>query len=161
MSSLSPSSLASRQLWLTFWGGMALTPLLCLAMALWFFTASSAHSGPQLVRDAFELTGSVWLVATLPALCFCWLRLGAMRWLFGYYLAQPGAGRRALVVVGTLALFMALVLASALGLYLYWRGYIEWQITSRLCVGFGLPWLLAALGASWWVLRPGAASSAK
>jgi len=154
-------SLAQRHFWLTFWGGLAAAPLLCLVFALAYFASSSAHSGPQLVRDTFALTGGVWLVATLPALLFCWLRLPAMRWLFAYYLARPGAGRKAVVLLGTLTLFGASLLAGALALYLWWRTAIEWMLVWRICTVMSLPWLLAVLGASGWVLRQPAAESVK
>ncbi|MGI4760636.1 MAG: hypothetical protein ACRYF0_08025 [Janthinobacterium lividum] len=157
----SPADLATRQLWRTFWGGLALTPLLCLVAAVLLPGKGGAEAASQLGRDFLSLTGIVWLFATLPALFFCWLRLGAMRWLCGYYLAQPGARRRALVVLGTLVLFGALVLASALGLFLFWRTAIEFRAVWGICTVFSLPWLLAALGASWHMLRPAAASPAK
>jgi hypothetical protein len=84
-----------------------------------------------------------------------------MRWLFAYYLASPVAGRKALVLLGTLALFGISILTGALILYLWGRTAFEWMPIWRLCVGFSLPWLLAALGASWWVLRPAAVRSVK
>jgi hypothetical protein len=116
---------------------------------------SSTYSGPQLVHDTVGLTGAVWLVATLPALLFCWLRLPAMNRLFAYYLARPVGRRQALVLLGTLVLCGASILTGALVLYLWWRTAIEWMAIWRICTGMSLPWLLAALGASWWVLRPG------
>lgn len=147
-------TLANRQLWRTFWGGLALMPLACLAVALALFSSSRAHSGPQLAKDFLLLTGGVGLLATLPALLFCWLHRGIMRWLFSYYLAKPGAGRQALVILGTLALFEVSVVAGTLVLFLVWQGYIEFIAIWRICMGFSLPWLLAAPGASWYVLRP-------
>ena len=162
MNDPTPDDLTTRHLWRTFWGGMAFTPLLCLGVALIMFGVGFHEKDASLglLYNTAVFTGSVWLVATLPALLFCWLRLGAMRWLFGYYLAQPGAGRRALVVLGTLVLFEALVLASTLGLFLFWRSVIEFRAIWSLCTAFSLPWLLAALWASWQVLRPTAISLA-
>jgi len=160
MNDPTPDDLTTRHLWRTFWGGMAFTPLLCLGVAVLMSGKSGVDFMPQLGRDFISLTGAVWLIATLPALFFCWLRLGAMRWLFNYFQAQPGAGRRALVVLGMLVLFEALVLASTLGLFLFWRSAIEFRAIWSLCTAFSLPWLLAALWASWQVLRPTATSLA-
>jgi len=84
-----------------------------------------------------------------------------MRWLFAYYLARPGAGRKAVVLLGTLILFGASLLAGALALYLWWRTAIEWMLVWRICTVMSLPWLLAVLGASGWVLRQPAAESVK
>lgn len=153
-----PQSLAIRHLWLTFWGGLALTPPLCLGAALLFYANSRAHSTQQLLTDIATLTGGMWLFATLPALFFCWLRLGAMRWIFGCYLTQLPTARVAQVVLGTLVLFEAGVLASTLALYLVWRTAIEWVAIWRICTGCSLPWLVAALWASWQVLRRPVAS---
>jgi hypothetical protein len=152
-------SLARQHFWLTFWGGLAVAPLLGLAVALGYFVNSSTHSKPQLVNDALVLTGGVWLVSTLPALLFCWLRLPAMQWLFAYCLARPVAGRKALAVLGTLVLFGASIIAGALVLYLWWRTAIEWTAIWRICTAMSLPWLLAALAGSWRVLRKAAAQS--
>lgn len=154
MATAAAQALATRHLWRTLWGGVALTLPLCTGLALLFSANGVDHSASRLLTDAAGLTGTVWLIATLPALFFCWLRLGAMRWLFDYYLARPTAGRRAQMVLGTLGAFEALVLASVLGLYLFWRPRIEFYIVWRVCTGFSLPWLLAALGASWWLTRP-------
>ena len=158
MTAPSPDDLATRHLWRTFWGGLALTPLLCLVAAVLMSGRSGVPSVSQLGRDFLMLTGYVWLFSALPALFFCWLRLGAMRWLFKYYLAQPGAGRRALVALGTLVLFEALVVASALALFQFWRGAIVFRAVWGICTVFSLPWLLAAPGASWQLLRPDVAS---
>lgn len=158
----SPDSLAVRHLWRTFWGGLSLTPPLCLVLALVMFGVSfhekDAFTG--LLYNTTVFTGSVWLFAALPALFFCWLRLPAMRWLFAYYLARPVGRRRALAVLGTLGLVGASIAAGALVLYLWWRAAIEWQPIWRMSTAMSFPWLLAAPGASWWVLRPVATNPA-
>jgi len=155
-----PQALANRQFWRTFWGGLVLALPLGFAAANLFSTDSTPYTTARLASDAAGLAGIVVMLGTLPALFFGWLRLGAMRWLFGYYLAHTTAGRRAMVVLGTLALFELSVLAGTLVLYLVWRLAIEFGLIWRLCTGFSLPWLLASLGASWWVLRQPAATAA-
>jgi hypothetical protein len=146
-------ALANRHFWCTFWGGLVLALPLGFVMTSVFFTSSASYTAARLASDTAGLTGIVVTLGTLPALFFGWLRLGAMRWLFGYYLAHTTAGRRAVVVLGTLALFELSVLAGTLTLYLVWRLAIEFGLIWRICTGFSLPWLLASLWASWWVLR--------
>ncbi len=88
-----------------------------------------------------------------------------MRWLFRQCLAQGSAGvGRGRVVAGTLLIFEGVLAAIALLGFAWGRGYIPLTGCLTLCQAFGLPWLLAALGASWHRLRrlvPAAGSGAR
>ena len=147
--------LANRQFRLTFLGGIALTPVVGLAIALLMYHPWAdywSEDVPPLVKfgtDAFGLSLSLLGTSILPALLTGWLRLAPMRWLFKQTIPRPRGF--VLAMAGTFLLFEATVVAAALlGGWMTKTGFKPiWSI----CTGFSLPWLLAALWATQRVLR--------
>jgi hypothetical protein len=148
-------ALAHQQLKLTFLGGMVLTPIVALAFTLLMYHPWTEYwsDGTSLVlkigTETLGLTFSLLEVGALPALLVGWLRLAPMRWLFHQTL--PRRGGFALAMAGTLLLFEATVVTTAL--LGSWMIKIDFKALWSICTGFSLSWLLAALWATQRVLR--------
>jgi hypothetical protein len=150
---------ATRQFWLAFAGGFELAVPLSLLFALASYWHLLQHAGsetwlPAVLRNWWQYLLLMAGGAVLPALAtgaLLWLpmcrllgRCQALGWLRGRWLG----------VLGTLGLFEAeVLLLTGLGYAIFHQSLSPGQCY-RICASVSLPWGLAALGATWRVLRP-------
>jgi hypothetical protein len=150
---------ATRQFWLAFAGGFGLAVPLSLLFALASYWHLFQHAGsetwlPMVLRDWWQYLLLVAGGAVLPALATGALLWLPMRWLLGCCRALGSPQSRWLGVLGTLGLFEAgVLLLTGLGYAIFHQSLSPGQCY-RICASVSLPWGLAALGATWRVLRP-------
>jgi len=149
--------LASQHFKLTILGGAALVPLLGLVFSVLMYRPWAKHWPGDfypIVEVGSQALGLCWVLLTvgiLPALVAGWLRLFLMRWLLARAALLPRGKGLALALVGTLLLFeVTVVVPSLLGC---WAIKLPFGQIWAICAGFSLPWLVAALWATWRVLR--------
>jgi hypothetical protein len=152
--------LAMQQFKLTVLGGAALVPLFGVVFAILMYRPWAKHWPSnttaiiEIGSEALGLSGALLSAGIIPAFLAALLRLLPMQWLLERAALLPRIQGIALALTGTLLLFEATVaVPSLLG---SWALKIPFYTAWSVCTGFSLPWLVAALWATWRVLSPSA-----
>ena len=152
--------LAMQQFKLTVLGGAALVSLFGVVFAILMYRPWAKHWPSdtlpiiEIGSQALGVSGALLSAGIIPAFLTALLRLLPMQWLLERAALLLRSQGIALALTGTLLLFEAtVVVPSLLG---PWALKISFSNTWGICTGFSLPWLVAALWATWRVLSPSA-----